>query len=212
MKCLKCGANTPYSATSSLCPACTKPSIGNRTKKKFAVALFGIMGICLVLIIALSLLPDDGTKVPAKSIPSRVKWSGAGPDCTPDGHPDPKHPGIIISDLYSNACPSEPSSPADPLEDADALDAKYGTDATVYCGDHTDDYLQSIAKYNFKWNVGVLAIKFDSYLRHVNKPGILTLVSNKASLQNGFGAYKRVTLQCDYDTQHKKVMEYRLQP
>jgi hypothetical protein len=168
MKCLKCGTDTPYSATSSLCSACIKPSVGNRTKKKFAVALFGIMGICLVLIIALSLLPDDGTKVPAKSIPSTVKWSGSGPDCTPGGHPDPKHPGIIISDRDTAACPAEPSLPADPLEDADAMDEKYGTNATVYCGDHADDYLQSIAKYDFKWNVGFLGIKFDSYLRHVN--------------------------------------------
>jgi len=104
------------------------------------------------------------------------------------------------------------SSPADPLEDANALDAKYGIDATVYCGDHADDYLQSIAKYDFKWNVGFFGSKFDSYLRHVNKPGVLTLVSNKASLQNGFGAYRRVTIECDYDTQNKKVVEYRLYP
>ncbi len=219
MKCLKCGADTPYSATSSLCPACTKPAIGNRAKNRFAVAFFAIMGIFVVLIIGLSLVPHDKTNappnpktIPTESVSSTVKWSGSGPDCTPSGHPDPKHPGTIISDRDTADCPSEPSLSTDPLEDADALDAKYGTNATVYCGDHADDYLQSIAKYDFKWNVGFLGIKFDSYLRHVNKPGILTLVSNKGSLQNGFGAYRRVTIQCDYDTQHKKVIEYRLQP
>ena len=26
------------------------------------------------------------------------------PDCSENGHPDPKHPGIIISDQYSDAC------------------------------------------------------------------------------------------------------------
>jgi len=39
---------------------------------------------------------------------------------------------------------------------------------------------------------------------------VLTLLSKKVSLQNGFGAYTRVTLYCDYDTQAKKVLEYRI--
>lgn len=212
MKCLRCNTKTPFSSREKLCPTCG----GKLTPGSSELfATFAVIMVCLYFVGRVMGCYDNSHKRSATSTtvsPSTTKWPGSGPDCTPDGHPDPKHPGIIISDRDTDACPSEPSSPADPLEDADALDEKYGTDATVYCGDHADDYLQSIAKYDFKWNVGLLGTKFDSYLRHVNKPGILTLVSNKASLKNGFGAYRRVTIQCDYDTQHKKVMEYRLQP
>ena len=36
-----------------------------------------------------------------------AKWDGNPnhPDCSPEGHPDPNHPGAIISDRYSDACP-----------------------------------------------------------------------------------------------------------
>jgi hypothetical protein len=36
------------------------------------------------------------------------------------------------------------------------------------------------------------------------------MVSNKVSLQNGFGAYERIELLCDYDTQSKKILRYSI--
>ncbi len=97
------------------------------------------------------------------------------------------------------------------LNDAKALDEKYGIDATVHCASGADDYLRSVSKYDFKWDeIGFLDAKFDKYLLHVVSPGVLTSVSDKATLQNGFGAYQRVEILCDYDTQAEKVLRYQV--
>lgn len=212
MKCLKCGAETPYSATSSLCPAC----MGHRKPPKPAVIGMLIVGVCVVILMVSSKsTPHQSSPAPASvssAPPSTVKWSGSGPDCTPNGHPDPDHPGQIVSDLYSDACPSGPASPPDPLYDAATLDSKYGIEASVDCGDGVDDYLRSVAIYDFKWeDVGFMNPKFDPSKAYVTSRGILTLFSKKALLQNRFGAYQHVTMFCNYDTQKEVVLDYRLQ-
>lgn len=108
----------------------------------------------------------------------------------------------------SSTAPPVPDTVVD-LNDASALDEKYGTSATVYCASDADGYLRTIAKYDFKWDdVGFLETKFDKYLKRVSAPGVLTVVSSKAKLQNGFGAYQHIELLCDYDTQAKKVVRY----
>jgi uncharacterized protein len=97
------------------------------------------------------------------------------------------------------------------LSDAKALDEKYGIAAAVHCSSEADDYLRSIAKYDFKWDeTGFLESKFNKYLLHVVSPGVLTSTSDKAKLQNGFGAYQRMEILCDYDTQTEKVLRYRV--
>ena len=105
-----------------------------------------------------------------------------------------------------------PSTPTVPdLNDAKALDEKYGIAAVVHCSSEADDYLRSITKYDFKWDeTGFLEHKFDKYLLHVVSPGVLTSTSTKAKLQNGFGAYQRIEILCDYDTQTEKVLRYRV--
>jgi len=40
-------------------------------------------------------------------------------------------------------------------------------------------------------------------MKDVPAPGVLVMVTNKVMLQNGFGAYERVELQCAYDIQAK---------
>ena len=83
--------------------------------------------------------------------------------------------------------------------------------ATTDCASGADDYLRSIAKYDFKWDdVGFLETKFDKFRKQVAAPGVLVLVSDKAKLQNGFGAYQHVELLCSYDTQSKKVLSYSI--
>lgn len=99
------------------------------------------------------------------------------------------------------AAPQEP--PVD-LNSAASLDEKYDIDAVSHCSVEADDYLRSVAKYDFKWqDTGWFEQKFDSYLKVVPSPGVLVMVSDKAMLQNGFGAYQRVELRCAYDTQAK---------
>lgn len=95
------------------------------------------------------------------------------------------------------------------LNVAQALDSKYGIDADAHCATGADNYLKRAAEYEFKWDhVGIFGAKFDRYLPVVPSPGVLTVSTNRVSLENGFGVYKRITLYCDYDTQAKKVLRY----
>lgn len=211
MKCLRCNIKTPFSSREKLCPTCG----GKLTPGSSELfATFAVVMVCLYFVGRVMGCYGNSPKRSATSTtvsPSTMKWSGSGPDCTPDGHPDPKHPGTIISDRDTPDCPQTAVTPTSTLEDANALDKQYDAAAVVYCGDHADDYLRSVAKYDFRWDdIGVLDVKFGSYSGYVKNPGILTLISNKASLQNSFGAYRRITLLCDYDTQNKRVLGYAI--
>jgi hypothetical protein len=125
---------------------------------------------------------------------------------TPSTQPAQETPA---TDSSSSASPV-PDSP-EVLNDSSALDNKYEIAADVDCSSGADDYLRSVAKFDFKWDdTGWLETKFDKYLQTVREPGVLTVISNKAKLQNGFGAFQHVELFCDYDTQNKKVLEYRI--
>ncbi len=89
------------------------------------------------------------------------------------------------------------------------LDSKFGITGALLCGNEVDAFLRDAAKYSYKWDdTGWLSTKFDRYISKVKSPGIITYTSNKATFQNGFGAYQRVTITCDYDTQKKKVLNY----
>lgn len=111
----------------------------------------------------------------------------------------------------ASSTPTVPDSPA-MLKDAQALDEKYGIEASLQCASGADDYLRSIAKYDYKWDdTGFLETKFDHYSSRVITPGVLTSISSKAKLQNGFGAFQHIELLCYYDTQSKKVIRYSFQ-
>jgi hypothetical protein len=58
--------------------------------------------------------------------------------------------------------------------------------------------------------MGFFEFRFDEYLKEVSSPGVLTVISNKVSLQNGFGAYERLELLCDYDTRSKTILKYSI--
>lgn len=94
-------------------------------------------------------------------------------------------------------------------KDSAWLENKYGTKGALSCASYADDYLRKVAKYSFRWDdIGFFGFKFNSYLKTVSEPGVITYVSNRASLQNGFGAFVRIELLCDYDTQKDKVLRY----
>jgi hypothetical protein len=99
------------------------------------------------------------------------------------------------------------------LSDVDGLDKKYGTAAVLQCGSGADDYLRKIAKFDFAWDEdtkGFFGVKFHAILKEVDSPGVLVYVSNKAKLQNGFGAFKRIKLFCKFDTRKGKVVEFQV--
>ena len=105
--------------------------------------------------------------------------------------------------------PTEPQITAAQLSDAQYLDDKYGISGVSHCDVEADDYLRSIAKYDYKWDeTGFLETRFDQILTHTKGPGVLTLISKKAKLQNGFGAFQHITLYCDYDTQAEKIVGF----
>jgi hypothetical protein len=104
---------------------------------------------------------------------------------------------------------TEPGSYAS-LTDADALDQRYDIEANQACSDGADDYLRSLSSYEFKWEeTGFFGHKFDHHLTIVQWPGVLTLKSEQALQQNRFGAFRRVTIWCNYDTQSQKVLSYK---
>jgi hypothetical protein len=122
-----------------------------------------------------------------------------------------------VAVLYlSGDNPSAPSTSPAPapkqnvnLNDAKALDEAYGTNGVARCGGGADDYLRSIAKYDYKWDdLGWLEFRFDHYRGFVPQPGVLIMTSDHAKLQNGFGAFQHIGLDCYYDTQAQKVLRY----
>lgn len=94
------------------------------------------------------------------------------------------------------------------LSDSKYLEERYGAEAESLCEVGADDYLRSVAKWDFAWDEGDKDDRFTQYRTYVKSPGVLTNISHKAKLQNGFGAYKHIVLTCDYDTQSGKVIEY----
>jgi hypothetical protein len=95
--------------------------------------------------------------------------------------------------------------------DPKALDDRFSTDAQIACSDGADDFLRSIAAHEFKWSddaKGFTGDKFDKISTVSAGPGLLTLVSDRALLSNGFGAFDPVTFYCLYDAKAKKALRY----
>jgi len=190
IKCKEC--EREISSDAAACPNCGKPVVKTTPAAKGCLSVIAVIGL-FVLIGHCSSNHEDskpkGTPTPAEPAPP------------------PAAPASTI------AAPPAPPVTIDKatLIDAKALDEKFGTDAFIQCASEADDYLRGAAKYAFKWDeIGFLEQKFDKYLSHVSAPGVLTMISSKVSLQNGFGAYERIELYCDYDTQAKKTLGYSI--
>jgi hypothetical protein len=118
--------------------------------------------------------------------------------------------GLALAGAFSGPKTAPvPSAPIS-LTDATVLDQRYDIEANSACEEGADDYLRSLSRYEFKWDdVGFLGHKFDKYLTVVQWPGVLTMKSERALQQNEFGAFQRVTIWCNYDTQSGKVLSYK---
>jgi hypothetical protein len=99
------------------------------------------------------------------------------------------------------------------LNNAQALDAKYGMAAAQRCAASADDYIRSIARFRFSWDdSGMFQNKFDGFEHSVVSPGVLTLTSRKVKLSNGFGVFNPIEVFCNYDTQSQEVLNYASRP
>lgn len=66
--------------------------------------------------------------------------------------------------------------------------------------------VQSLAKWDYEWTDGWTEPKFARYRWKNKDKGIVTYMGDKLKLQNGFGAWKRVSYSCDYDPGLKAVL------
>lgn len=90
-----------------------------------------------------------------------------------------------------------------------ALHEKYGINAADACAGGADDYIRSIAPHRYHWvDTGPLNPLFDRYSPKLAAPGVLTMISSKAAISDGFGNFKPIDLYCNYDTQSQEVLSY----
>jgi len=191
IKCKECGKE--ISSAAAACPNCGKPVIKTTPAAKGCLSVIVVVGALALMGYCAGNHEDskpDTTPAPAAPAPRPTAPESAVPEAAPAA--------TVANDKAI-------------LNDAKALDEKFGTDAFIHCGVEADDYLRGVSKFAFKWDeIGFFDQKFDKYRSHVSSPGVLTLISNKVSLQTGFGAYERIELLCEYDTQAKKVLGYSI--
>ena len=95
--------------------------------------------------------------------------------------------------------------------DPKALDHRFGDHAQTACSRGANDYLRSIAAHDFGWDSdaeGIFGTKFDKLSTLSAGPGLLTLLSTKAKLSNGFGAFEHIDVYCIYDVNKDKMVSY----
>jgi hypothetical protein len=116
--------------------------IGVKGKERFSIAVFSTIAICLFLGILIQLLPDhklaENKATPVAQAPS---WDGNPdhPDCSESGHADPKHPGSIISDMYTEACTADHHPTGKPVESANYRQPYRTTASNLYLKFHANE-------------------------------------------------------------------------
>ena len=133
-----------------------------------------------------------------------------------------KRAAVLIAPLFAIAAcnPSGRSAEQDRLEFVDAhardpiaLQDKFSIEADSACSADADAYLRSISQYDFQWDddaKGWLASKFDKVSRTSPGDGLVTLISTKAKLSNGFGAFSHIRLYCLYDAKSGRALRHSL--
>jgi hypothetical protein len=96
-------------------------------------------------------------------------------------------------------------------DDPKALEDRFDVDAQSTCSVGADDYLKSIAQYDFKWDndaTGFFGAKFDKV--GLTSPGsdMLTLISTRAKLSNVFGAFAPIKFYCLYNARTGSLVRY----
>jgi hypothetical protein len=82
-------------------------------------------------------------------------------------------------------------------------------DAMMMCGIGADQYVRTEFRNKTTWEAeDRVWLRFGSYLLEAKSPGVVTLISNKLTAQNGFGADVRVKLYCDYDVLKQTYIAY----
>jgi len=85
---------------------------------------------------------------------------------------------------------------------------KHFATASAYC----QSPVERMAKYDFKWNDGMLEPKFSRYKWKNKDKGVVTYIGDKVQFQNGFGAFQNHVYLCDYNTITEQVVSVNAQP
>ncbi|ADZ72389.1 hypothetical protein [Polymorphum gilvum] len=78
--------------------------------------------------------------------------------------------------------------------------------ASVYC----PDSIERLAKYDAEWVDGIFEPKFSHYRWRDKDRGVVTMIGDKVRFQNGFGAWMRMTYECDVDPSTDRVLDVRV--
>lgn len=127
---------------------------------------------------------------------------------------------ILFSYLAWNTNPPAPKPAAGSLEyetcsgNVDCASSRAMAAASVDCGSLIERY----ARYDFKWTNGTLESIFqgarwseraDIISRHgANR--IIEFRGDKIKMQNGFGAFRTIRYECDYDPVADEVVDTRI--
>lgn len=121
---------------------------------------------------------------------------------------------VLVHDSTSAYTGYDPYKPlagdtAAVLNSAKDLNAKYGMEAAQACAAGADEFIRSLTHHRFHWeSTDMLAPRFDRFSAGVSAPGVLTMLSNKARVSNGFGVFSPIEIACNYDTQSREVLSY----
>jgi hypothetical protein len=127
----------------------------------------------------------------------------------PDAQSPPQPPPVAKSAVQQEPEKAQPPklSEAECRKDLHCWGEKGFVGASVYC----PSKVEQLATHNVKWTDGFLEPKFSHYRWKDEEAGIVTFIGNRAEFQNGFGAYTPVIYECDYDNDHKLVLDVRAQ-
>lgn len=85
-----------------------------------------------------------------------------------------------------------------------------GNAGTVSAGIRCAPEVERLAKNSMRWTDGTFEPKFSHFRWNNKELGTVTFLGDKAEFQNGFGAYTRVTYECDLSQDFTKVLDVRV--
>jgi hypothetical protein len=85
-----------------------------------------------------------------------------------------------------------------------------GNNAIVLGGIACKAPIERHAKFNYRWIDGTLESKFSHYRWTDRNQELITIIGDKAEFQNGFGAYIRVTYECDLANDDQTALSVRV--
>lgn len=85
-----------------------------------------------------------------------------------------------------------------------------GDKGTVAAGLFCADDVERLAKHSVKWTDGTLEPKFSRFRWTTSKQESITFIGDKATFQNGFGAFTPVIYECDMAADLRTVLNVRV--